>query len=159
VGPQPLARVGAGSRCWEAMERRRRALRELSRARCLELLATTAVGRVGVSVRALPVILPVSYALIGEQVILRTAPGTKLEAAAHRHVVAFEADRYDPRGAWGWSVLVQGVASEVTAVADLETARRRLGEAWPAVDQEVARILAIEGTFVSGRAFGEVPAR
>ncbi len=33
-------------------------LRELSRARCLELLGSTTVGRVGISMRALPVILP-----------------------------------------------------------------------------------------------------
>ena len=158
MGPQPLARVGAGSRCWEAMERRRRALRELSRARCLELLATTAVGRVGVSVRALPVILPVSYALIGEQVILRTAPGTKLEAAAHRHVVAFEADRYDPRGAWGWSVLVQGVASEIVDGAELVAARNRLGRDLPFLDRESARLVVVDSALMSGREFGPVPA-
>ena len=94
------------------------ALRELSRARCLELLATAGLGRVGVSLRALPVILPVRYAVIGGRVVFRTAPGSKLTAATRRSVVAFEADRHDPCGAWGWSVLVQGVAAEVTAATD-----------------------------------------
>ena len=56
------------------MERRLFSLRELSRARCFDLLATLAVGRVGVSVRALPAILPVAYVVVGERVVLRSVP-------------------------------------------------------------------------------------
>ncbi|MGO8687759.1 MAG: pyridoxamine 5'-phosphate oxidase family protein [Candidatus Dormibacteria bacterium] len=141
------------------MESRRSRARELSRARCFELLGSVAVGRIGVSVRALPVVLPVRYAVVGERLVFRSAPGAKLEAAVHRLVVAFEADRYDPRGRWGWSVLVQGVAAEITAAAEAEAARGLLGPAWPAVDGEVARLVSIDGTFVSGRAFGTVPPR
>ena len=74
------------------MERRLFSLRELSRARCFDLLATLAVGRVGVSVRALPAILPVAYAVAGDRVVFRSAPGAKLDAAVHRSVVAFETD-------------------------------------------------------------------
>ena len=133
-------------------------LRELSRARCFDLLATLAVGRVGVSVRALPVILPVGYAVAGERVVFRTAPGAKLDAAVHRSVVAFEADRYDPAGAWGWSVLVQGVAAEISAAAELAEARSMLARDWPFLTEDVVRFISIEGTFVSGRAFGAVPA-
>jgi nitroimidazol reductase NimA-like FMN-containing flavoprotein (pyridoxamine 5'-phosphate oxidase superfamily) len=133
-------------------------LRELSRARCFDLLATLAVGRVGVSVRALPVILPVGYAVAGERVVFRTAPGAKLDAAVHRSVVAFETDRYDPAGDWGWSVLVQGVASEISGVAELDEARAMLGRDWPFLTEDLVRFISIEGTFVSGRAFGAVPA-
>lgn len=132
-------------------------LRELSRARCLDLLATTRLGRVGVSVRALPVILPVTYAVIGETVVFRTAPGSKLTAAMHRLVVAFETDRGDPCGAWGWSVLVQGVASEVTDPALQDAARARLAHDLPFLDGEVARLVAVEVSFVSGRSFGMIP--
>jgi nitroimidazol reductase NimA-like FMN-containing flavoprotein (pyridoxamine 5'-phosphate oxidase superfamily) len=132
-------------------------LRELSRARCLELLAGATVGRVGISMRALPVILPVTYAVAGERVIFRSAPGVKLDAAMHRLVVAFEADRYDPLGAWGWSVLVQGVASEVTDPALQDAARARLAHDLPFLDGEVARLVAVEVSFVSGRSFGMIP--
>ena len=141
------------------MESRPPGVRELSRARCFELLASGGVGRIGLSERALPVILPVRYAVSGERLVLRTSPGVKLEAAVHRLVVAFEADRYDPRGAWGWSVLVQGVAALLTEAGELEAARSLLGRAWPPVEGEVTRLVAIEGTFVSGRAFGSVPSR
>ena len=133
------------------------ALRELSRARCLELLATAGLGRVGVSLRALPVILPVRYAVIGGRVVFRTAPGSKLTAATRRSVVAFEADRQDPCGAWGWSVLVQGVASEISSATDLAEARSLLPADWPFLTEEVVRFISIEATFVSGRAFGAVP--
>ena len=132
-------------------------LRELSRARCLDLLATTRLGRVGVSVRALPVILPVTYAVIGETVVFRTAPGSKLTAAMHRLVVAFETDRGDPCGAWGWSVLVQGVASEVTDPALQAASRALLAHDLPFLDGEVARLVAVEVSFVSGRSFGMIP--
>ncbi|MGA2283647.1 MAG: pyridoxamine 5'-phosphate oxidase family protein [Candidatus Dormibacteria bacterium] len=134
-------------------------LRELSRARCLELLAGATVGRVGISMRALPVILPVTYAVAGERVIFRSAPGVKLDAAMHRLVVAFEADRYDPLGAWGWSVLVQGVASEITDAAQLAEARGRLDRDLPFLDGEVARFVTVDSTIMSGREFGPVPAR
>jgi nitroimidazol reductase NimA-like FMN-containing flavoprotein (pyridoxamine 5'-phosphate oxidase superfamily) len=141
------------------MERRLFSLRELSRARCFDLLATLAFGRVGVSVRALPAILPVAYAVAGERVVFRSAPGAKLDAAVHRSVVAFETDRYDPAGAWGWSVLVQGVASEIGGAAELAEARNMLGHDWPFLTEDAVRFVSIEGTFVSGRAFGAVPAR
>ena len=139
------------------MERRPSALRELSRARCLELLATTMVGRVGVSVRALPVILPVRYLVIGERVVFRSAPGTKLEAAIHRSVVAFQADAYDPYGAWGWSVLVQGVASELATPFALDQARGLRTGSWIQLDDELARFVSVETTLMTGRAFGPVP--
>jgi nitroimidazol reductase NimA-like FMN-containing flavoprotein (pyridoxamine 5'-phosphate oxidase superfamily) len=140
------------------MERPLFSLRELSRARCFDLLATAVVGRVGVSVRALPVILPVGYVVAGERVVFRTAPGAKLDAAVHRSVVAFETDRYDPAGDWGWSVLVQGVASEISGVAELDEARAMLGRDWSFLTEDLVRFISIEGTFVSGRAFGAVPA-
>lgn len=55
---------------------------KLTRAQCLELIATVPVGRIGVSIRALPVILPVNFVLVGENIVFRTIPGTKLDAAA-----------------------------------------------------------------------------
>ena len=110
------------------------------------------------SVRALPVILPVGYVVAGERVVFRTAPGAKLDAAVHRSVVAFETDRYDPAGDWGWSVLVQGVASEISGVAELDEARAMLGRDWSFLTEDLVRFISIEGTFVSGRAFGAVPA-
>src|SRR5208283_4269220 len=86
----------------------------LTRPECLELLSQVSLGRIGASIDALPVILPVHFALFGESVLLHTIPGTKLDAATLGAVVAFQADAHEPvRGSW-WSVLLQGIASAVS---------------------------------------------
>ena len=45
---------------------------------CLRLLASTTVGRVALTSKALPVILPVNYAVDGDTVVIRTRPGSLL---------------------------------------------------------------------------------
>jgi nitroimidazol reductase NimA-like FMN-containing flavoprotein (pyridoxamine 5'-phosphate oxidase superfamily) len=97
---------------------------------CLELLSSVGTGRLGLSVRALPVILPVNFGLIDDQIIVRTAPGTKLDAALANAVVAFEADDSDESEKTGWSVLVQGVATVIADAAELERARSLDLKAW-----------------------------
>jgi nitroimidazol reductase NimA-like FMN-containing flavoprotein (pyridoxamine 5'-phosphate oxidase superfamily) len=73
-------------------------LETLDRGECLRLMATVPVGRIGVSIGALPAILPVNLALVGASIVIRTVPGTKLDAATRRPVVAFEVDSYAPDG-------------------------------------------------------------
>ncbi len=83
----------------------------LSTAECAAMLQTERLGRVGVSIDALPVILPVFYQVHDSCVWFFTEPGTKLAAAANNAVLAFEVDHLDDDG--GWSVLVIGRSSEV----------------------------------------------
>jgi uncharacterized protein len=83
------------------------------------LLATREIGRVGVTVGALPAIFPVNYRMVDDAIVFRTAPGTKLSAAADGAVVAFETDHYEAGDRSGWSVLAVG-RSEV--VHDLDVA-------------------------------------
>ena len=68
----------------------------LDRDECLRLLAQAVIGRVGVSSGALPRVLPVNFRLDGGRILIRTARGTKLDAAAANAVVAFEVDDIDP---------------------------------------------------------------
>ena len=49
---------------------------------CLALLQTTPVGRIVFTHQALPAVQPVNYALDGQDVIIRTSPGSKRAAAA-----------------------------------------------------------------------------
>jgi|SRR5271166_5260 len=86
---------------------------ELSRAQCLSLLREESVGRVGLSVGALPAIFPVNFAMDGEDIVFRTGPGTKFDAALRNNVVAFEIDGIDRDTATGWSVLAQGTACQI----------------------------------------------
>jgi nitroimidazol reductase NimA-like FMN-containing flavoprotein (pyridoxamine 5'-phosphate oxidase superfamily) len=126
-------------------------LEELSRSECLRLLASVSVGRVGLSVKALPAVLPVNFALLDGEVVFRTAEGTKFHAAVAGRVLAFEADHYDPDGLSGWSVLVQGVSRVVTEPTELQRTQQLTVEPW-AVDG-ADRIVRITSTLVSGRRF------
>jgi len=128
-------------------------LETLDRHECLRLMATASVGRVGVSVRALPAILPVNFALIGTNIVIRTVPGTKLDAAMDRTVVAFEVDSYAQDGAWGWSVLVQGVCSEIADPEGILGPDAERLRAWAFDDGVAERFIRIEVSFVNGRRF------
>lgn len=101
------------------MEIDRNGLEVLERPECLRLLAQCTLGRVAVTDRALPTVLPVTFRLVDERILFRTGSGTKLEAAATGAVVAFEVDDMDPVSHTGWSVVVTGVAEEITDPADL----------------------------------------
>lgn len=96
----------------------------------MDLLAGATFGRVGVSVDALPAILPVTIALLDDGIIFRTVAGTKLAFAARHAVLAVEADHYDPEHADGWSVLVRGVATQFDDLDQVARARELLDRTW-----------------------------
>lgn len=110
------------------------------------------MGRVGISVKALPVVLPVNFAVVDGTVIFRTVEGTKLKAATAGTVVAFEADGYKDDGRSGWSVLIQGVAGVIRDPAELASLATLPIEAW-ALDAAADRYVQIRPTTISGRRF------
>jgi nitroimidazol reductase NimA-like FMN-containing flavoprotein (pyridoxamine 5'-phosphate oxidase superfamily) len=112
------------------MEIDRNGLEVLAREDCLSLLRQAHIGRVAVSMGALPAVLPVNFTLIDEDVVFRTQPGAKLDAALANNVVAFEADDVDRIYQTGWSVLVQGLAREIVDPLELDAARRAPLRAW-----------------------------
>ena len=91
---------------------------------CWQLLSTAEFGRLGLLVEDRPEVLPVNYILDGETVLFRTAEGTVLTKAAFK-VVALEADRVDVATHEGWSVLVQGVAEDISNAIDANSERMR----------------------------------
>ena len=103
---------------------------ELGRDECLELLAGAVIGRIVVTEGALPAAHPVAYLLDGEEVVFRTASGSKLAAAARHHVVAFEVDQIDLGARTGWSVLGVGEASEIVDPARLADLDGLLPDLW-----------------------------
>lgn len=84
---------------------------------CWRRLASVPMGRVVFTEGGLPAVHPVNFLVHGHSVIIRTGPGTKLDAARRGDVLAFEADHVDPETRTGWSVLVVGHA---TVVADVD---------------------------------------
>jgi len=123
---------------------------------CLSRLARHQFGRLAFWGPAWPIVLPVNYVFEEPNLVIRTAPGSKLEWAPGS-VVAFELDETAPDGAWGWSVLVQGPAFDITDATDEYSARlRALGiVTWaPGAREHWLKVSAVE---VSGRRFGPVP--
>jgi len=120
----------------------------LAEAQCWGLLATVEVGRLGLVVDDRPVVLPVNFALDGDDIVLRTDEGTKLYAA-RRGLVAFECDDVDGVYHTGWSVIITGYAEEVRDATELDRlGRLRLGP-WCDVPKPV--ILRIAPRTISGR--------
>jgi len=90
---------------------------ELSRPRCLELLGQHSTGRIALSERALPTVMPVTYRLIGDRLVFVTLAATPALGEGPRPIVAFQVDEIDPDTCAGWSVVVVGIAEEIDAGA------------------------------------------
>jgi len=128
-------------------------MRVLTPPECLLLLAESSVGRLGLSIGALPVILPVNFVLTEAGIVFRTVHGTKLDAAARNAVVAFEVDRFEVDGSAGWSVLVRGIASEITDPSALANMRARELTPW-AQDGRADHYVRVGTDEITGRRFG-----
>ena len=114
-----------------------------------ELLATGEVGRVGITIGAMPAIFPVNYCVLDGTIFFRTSPGSKLTAATNGAVVAFEVDDYQLTDRSGWSVLAIGTAE---LVHDPEVVREVLDtQLEPLAGGGRTALVGIDPTFVSGR--------
>ena len=129
----------------------RNGLAVLDREECLRRLPRTGVGRVAVTVGALPAIFPVNYALWGDQIVFRTTPGTKLDAAVRNTVVAFEVDHAELMSHTGWSVMVVGRSRIVTDSTELAETDRLPLTRW-AREGGAESTVCIDPEVVSGRA-------
>lgn len=128
----------------------------LSEDEARELLAAGGVGRVGLTIGALPAIFPVNYKVIDGAIVFRTAPGSKTAAATAGAVVAFEVDDYQASERTGWSVLAVGQAE---LVHDLHLTFEVLDmHLEPFADGKRSHIVRIEPTFLSGRRIIHEPA-
>jgi hypothetical protein len=80
----------------------------LSKEDCWKYLQASYIGRLAVINGAAPEIFPVNFMVVGETVVFRTAPGTKLRALLTGAAVAFEADGLNAYSTEVWSVVVKG---------------------------------------------------
>lgn len=127
----------------------RHGLEIMDRQECLSLLASVPVGRLGLSIDALPVIVPVNFCLDADRLVIGTGEGSKLDAAVAGAVVAFEADHWDPIDHSGWSVLVQGPTWVVTDPGEVARCRELPLRPWG--HPEGLRYVAVGIELVSGR--------
>ena len=138
------------------------ALDAISDDECRDLLAGAQVGRVVLSIDALPAAFPVNYWLVDDSIVFRTAPGTKLTAALSHTVVGFEIDEIDPANSSGWSVLVVGTSNVVSDPAEISRLDRADLQSWapvPAPHYVKIDIQRISGRRLSSPVTNADPAR
>jgi nitroimidazol reductase NimA-like FMN-containing flavoprotein (pyridoxamine 5'-phosphate oxidase superfamily) len=125
---------------------------ELDRDECLRLLAATSLGRLAVNVEGWPpVIRPVNYVFdqSSQSIVFRSARGSKFTALVLSAQAAFEIDGVEPNGQTGWSVIVLGVAEELTQAAEVHRLEQ-LGLR-PLAPGAKPHWLRIRSTVLSGR--------
>jgi nitroimidazol reductase NimA-like FMN-containing flavoprotein (pyridoxamine 5'-phosphate oxidase superfamily) len=121
--------------CWELLQRHRPRL-----------------GRLAFVDSGWPLVLPVNYLAVGAQLYIRTAPGSKLLAAAKLQQVTFEVDDVDEGREQGWSVLAFGRLRMVTDEAEVEDIAQRPLKPWAEGDRK--HLLRMDVSVVSGRRLG-----
>jgi hypothetical protein len=87
---------------------------KLDRVESLRLLASVPVGRLILTVGALPTVRPMNFIVIDELIVLRTAADTTVSKYVDKAIVAFEADELEGATASGWSVTAIGRGNLVT---------------------------------------------
>lgn len=124
---------------------------QLTLAECWELLDDTSVGRLAVDVAGRPDIFPVNYIVDGSSIVFRTGAGTKLAGAVLGRYVAFEIDGIHPDDRTVWSVVVKGVAREITNMFERFAAEDL--PLYPWVADPKPNFVRIEPELVTGRRF------
>jgi uncharacterized protein len=126
-------------------------LKEIPESECMDILAQHTIGRIAINVGGRPQIFPVNYGVGAGMIVFRTRSGTRLSYSPESSV-AFEVDEYDASTGSGWSVMVQGIAHDVTDAGD--------DFSWAARGVEVhslvpgaTHMIAIEASQVTGRRF------
>lgn len=98
-------------------------IQELTVDECLELLGARGVGRVGLATSTGQHIVPVNYAMYGDDtIVFRTTPYSDLGSHGSHAEVAFEVDDIDFEEQEGWSVVANGrleIVEDPDEVADI----------------------------------------
>jgi len=119
---------------------------------CESLLRRSHLGRIAVVDGDGTLILPVNFVLDDSDVVFRTNPGSKLDAALKNAPISFEIDGIDERTKTGWSVLVRGIAHEATDPAELARLEQLALVPWAPGDRpHYVRVRSVETT---GRRIG-----
>lgn len=127
-----------------------RRLEELNPRESMRLLGSVPLGRIVFTTRALPAVRPARHLVDDGHVIVRAEAGiaiTSAPSSGSGTVVAYEADAIDPAANLGWSVMVVGVAHQVTDPVAAAAFRRALHH-W--ADDANDQIISISPGVVTG---------
>ena len=101
---------------------------------CLALVGSVGLGRIAFTEGALPAVLPVSFALVGPEVVFLTHPGSRMAGTSRGTVVAFEVDDIDVPAGTGWSVTIVGPSRLVGDTAEIAGLDALGVRPWPPAD-------------------------
>jgi uncharacterized protein len=124
---------------------------ELTPDECWRLLGLVSIGRLALSIRALPTILPVRYAVEGESVVIGLGRNDLPFASLDDAVVAFAVDQIEDTGgrdSGGWIVQMQGRTR--LSVRDLTPPS-------PGAPSERSEVLMLSPGTMSGQRFALLP--
>jgi len=121
----------------------------LTPAQCRGYLGAGGVGRVAFTGPRGPEAIPVNYATLDGDIVVRTGRRTSLVTRAAQSRVSFEVDHLDEALAEGWSVMANGLARVVTAPSELETVHSLGIEPWAGGDKDTYLRIAV--TEMTGR--------
>jgi hypothetical protein len=119
---------------------------------CVKFLRSRDLGRVAFQIDRDIDVLPVNYATEGRIVVFRTGSLTRLQRSPGGRVT-FEVDSWDPATGFGWSVLLKGVAREVTVGTDPFSAALRGLAVEPLAPGRREHWIAIYPAEITGRKF------
>lgn len=126
----------------------RQGLGVLTEQQCRELLASARLGRIALTDRALPIILPVGFARLDDDLIFRVGQGALSKAARMGQVVCFETDWADDTFDRAWSVAAIGQLSPLKEPARLIRAEQLDLISWSAHCDEFVQLTP---QMISGR--------
>jgi hypothetical protein len=112
-------------------------------------LASVPLGRLAVVHGGVPEVVPVNFAVLDDEIIVRTGPGLLVRAAHGSGLAAFEADEWDDHTRTGWSVLVQGQLTEVVRRDQLALLAAVAVPSWAPGTR--GHVLRLRATQLSGR--------
>jgi uncharacterized protein len=125
---------------------------DLPREECLGLLASHSFGRLAVSMgERAPVLRPVNYLFDqpSQSVVFRTGAGSGFHAVVRSAEATFEIDGIEEHARTGWSVIMSGVADEVTGPNEISRLDGLDLDSWAPGDK--AHWMRIRALAVSGR--------
>ena len=116
---------------------------------CWELLRSTPIGRIAMSVGGEVEVFPVNYEMKNDAIFVRTAEGTKLFAISMGKPVTMEIDDWDEVA--GWSVIAKCTATVLDPHAEEDAANDLTLQPWVPTRKNV--YVKLTPARVSGRRF------
>jgi nitroimidazol reductase NimA-like FMN-containing flavoprotein (pyridoxamine 5'-phosphate oxidase superfamily) len=117
--------------------------------RALLVMHRPRLGRLAFVAGDWPLVLPMNFALDGDAIYFRTAPGSKLDAALRCERVTFQLDHVDEVWEEGWSLLAFGHLRMVDDPDELARVRQLPLRPWAGGDKP--HYLRLEILSLSGR--------